>query len=1495
MPTKRLIFALLLCAVPALSQERSGLADARGFGTDRSFGGGDFDRINLYNGNMTLVLPLGSEYPITSDWAYSFVLSYNSKVWDYKTRNAGNNTQYVYTRPAERSNTGLGWMLSLGRLDIPCDTGRICDFAFTSSPGNYESPDGAEHAFYATLHDGETASAAPVVGYTRDGTFLRLLKYPTPGEWHVEFSDGTVHVFEEYELGTNKTRLKNIHDLRGNTLSVTYDATSWSITDPHGRVQKVYWRTFDNPKYANYGQGVDRVELTASNLRTVTYKFDYNYRARTDTDPGAFYTRRGDTYRGVWDPDEDRYVTVPVLTSVTAKDAATNEVLQIFTFDYYQNLSPPSLVAVMTGELRTMTLPTGGTTTWEYDTYLHPDSSCDVAQADYLFGVGVRKRTRNALDGLGDLVTTYTPANIQQTAVINWPCLGMQPQGIAPPEVFTNTVISPLGHRTINYFADWNKPFASPGGTSKRELGLPFDKTYPVGTPSRFRSTEEYECASAAPDLATAQCQLKRSAYLRYETDPSTEHWVANRRVAADRLIYHESACAPASSCRYTDRARTIYDGLGHYRQESFTANFQNGADTRTTFTNWNPSAGTFTGDTSNTFVVPPANQWWVYNKYSLQNVFDGSSYAHQLATFDAYGKLSSMRKTTSRPTSITGQPSFSAQDLLVGYCRDASGNVASERYFGGDRGNAPGDPCTSSVGSGLGEYQINYTYSGGRTATAAYAGMVPPIYHVNNTIDVRSGLVTVTADTAGTTTTFEYDVLGRLTWNKPTGQAWTKSEYTQSATNTPATAIVTTYPSGATAGTSLTQARSEYDGLGRLWRESRVMPGGTWSVRQHHYNANGWLDWVSSSQSSGTQPPTSSFTPLYKTIYESFDAFGRPRTIKAPDYSPTNQSVTTITYDGPYQLERTIRLNAAQILSTTRETYDARGRVAQVQEPGTDGALTTPNSTTSYTYDVLGNLATVNIAGTTTQTRTFTYDNRGFLNFEDHPEKDVTTYRDYDARGNVGRSTTGPDQGAFDVKYDYDHAGRVTRVNHYFDNQWQPIKELFYASENQGLDKQKGKLVRARRHNVHPLQLYYIVDETYRYEDTGGRMSHRITDLAERIYFSGGFEDDPLQQWQQWFTYDDLGNVTSPGYPACLYGCSTGESKIQAVTNSYTNGFLTQVAPSPGSSSTISYHPNGMIHQVTHSNGVIDTYGLDPYGMSRPASVGFRNFMNPPACPAPVISTPPGNQTVNSGQSATLWVTATGSGTLSYQWYRGSSGDTSTPVGGNSSSYQTPALVVTSTYWVRVTNTCINGTAFSNSSTATVTVASLPAPVGFSATFDGTSSVQLSWGSVSGATSYEIFRYSSLSAPSTTPIATSITTSWVDSVGLSATYLYRVRAVAGSSTSDFSSVDYASAFSFTDPVLIAGVTAVRALHVDQLRRSIDSLRISANLDAVWAGYVSVAGQTIQAADLSQMREALAAARDRFAYSSLFTDVPLQIHVTPLRALHITELRNYTK
>jgi hypothetical protein len=81
----------------------------------------------------------------------------------------------------------------------------------------------------------------------------------------------------------------------------------------------------------------------------------------------------------------------------------------------------------------------------------------------------------------------------------------------------------------------------------------------------------------------------------------------------------------------------------------------------------------------------------------------------------------------------------------------------------------------------------------------------------------------------------------------------------------------------------------------------------------------------------------------------------------------------------------------------------------------------------------------------------------------------------------------------------------------------------------------------------------------------------------------------------------------------------------------------------------------------------------------------------------SPTIATPPASQLIAAGQTGTLNVLAAGIAPLSYQWYIGAMGTTTTPVAdATSASSTTPALSSTTSFWVRVCNPygCVDSTA---------------------------------------------------------------------------------------------------------------------------------------------------------------------------------------------------------
>lgn len=130
----------------------------------------------------------------------------------------------------------------------------------------------------------------------------------------------------------------------------------------------------------------------------------------------------------------------------------------------------------------------------------------------------------------------------------------------------------------------------------------------------------------------------------------------------------------------------------------------------------------------------------------------------------------------------------------------------------------------------------------------------------------------------------------------------------------------------------------------------------------------------------------------------------------------------------------------------------------------------------------------------------------------------------------------------------------------------------------------------------------------------------------------------------------------------------------------------------------------------LTSSRSFVLSVSAD--GMNPPPA-GEPGTPSDPGTGGPVIEQPgqadiliirqPADVTVNAGRSTTLEVAAIAAGAVSYQWYAGSRGDMGAPVrGATSAVFTTPELMISSSYWVRITNS----TQSAMSRTAVVTVA---------------------------------------------------------------------------------------------------------------------------------------------------------------------------------------------
>jgi len=279
---------------------------------------------------------------------------------------------------------------------------------------------------------------------------------------------------------------------------------------------------------------------------------------------------------------------------------------------------------------------------------------------------------------------------------------------------------------------------------------------------------------------------------------------------------------------------------------------------------------------------------------------------------------------------------------------------------------------------------------------------------------------------------------------------------------------------------------------------------------------------------------------------------------------------------------------------SVSREQLtDSFGRLREVLEPSAPGGSM---ASTTYSYDVGGRLTRIftdDPNSTYDQVRELTYDTRGFLLAERHPEKGLggngwVSYSNYDPQGNVGRKVDGPNT----LDYVYDAVGRLLRVEE-VDQGNRPLKEYVYDGAT-GLGAEK--VWKAIRHNYVDLpwqilgQDDVVVTETYTYNGPAGQVSERLTQI------------DPMgYTFSQSFGYEETGKLASLGYPDCLHGLCPGNEPARTVDYEYDLGFLTAV---PGWADSIAYHQNGLWSEVHHANGVLDDQNRDADGLPRPKRI---------------------------------------------------------------------------------------------------------------------------------------------------------------------------------------------------------------------------------------------------------------------------------------------------
>jgi hypothetical protein len=194
--------------------------------------------------------------------------------------------------------------------------------------------------------------------------------------------------------------------------------------------------------------------------------------------------------------------------------------------------------------------------------------------------------------------------------------------------------------------------------------------------------------------------------------------------------------------------------------------------------------------------------------------------------------------------------------------------------------------------------------------------------------------------------------------------------------------------------------------------------------------------------------------------------------------------------------------------------------------------------------------------------------------------------------------------------------------------------------------------------------------------------------------------------------------------------------------------------------------------------------------------------------------------------------------------------------------------------------------------------LAAVAAPTGLAVTSTSNGQISVGWALSAGATGYHVERASTKSG-TYARVATPTTNSFTDTaVTTGMAYVYRVRAVdSGGAVSPYSNTVMATAVTFADEPVTAGVTPIKAQHFTEVRQAVNAVRKTAGLpDAAWTD-PSLAGATVRAVHMQEMRHSLNEALTTLKAKDMpvYTDPTLGTGAggTIIKKAHIEELRRY--
>ena len=1170
-----------LCCLPVFAQHiNHPLGIERQLNYQRA---GNIDQVALFSGALTARIPIGS-----------FNLIYNSNVWRYRGEVNSDGSPAIAASVDREMTAGLGWHLGWGEVYSPSHWYNDND----DGDWLYVDELGAHHIFHdRNLHEGEPDTELKY-RYSRDGSYMRL---HLVNNIHVtiEFPDGSRRLFDSGTTGLETTyHLHKIwssipaqqdplpepdfvieydrHPNQGNNQIL--DKQWRTVTDRYGRVTHITL----SQDYPDIHRVVTQIDMPAPHGQTATYRFTYREKHVTvsckDTWDGTGATRG-----------------VPFLVDIEMPDG-THFNMDAGDGEVRYNRHPGCDVEDLGGVISGISLPTGGQIEWTFQEYEFPPGDNNSP-----FNTSAGVKTRQLLDHAGTEVGNPWRYRVSTSDV-----------GEHGPEDFDvdfyNECVYPDGRCVKNYFNAIYTRHTQVNGHNREDLGprgwergLPFVYHNSVGEggEQKYLSNELYE--SHDPQTKACSGAVVQSNYVRYRRDvlpgqsagsPISEWYRVNRQLEGVRVVYN------TDENRYVDTQYSDFTGLGMFRNSTTKGTVWADSandELRTSTVNYDAARGTYPGN----YEPVTSDMPWLFGiaDWSVKTEPDavGVTTVKSESQFDADGFLRCTRVFADG----TNRGEHDIVNVLERDSTDVLGLVRHVKTYGGDLQilTTEGSVCGIDPSVATPEFWVSNEYENGVLVASwrvdpANPEASPPFLTYDVDLDPQTDAVLVSRDPNGFTTTNTYDNAGRIAVSIPQEGAATHIEY-QTFLADPLTqaGVTTLQKSGETV---LSRSFVQVDGFGREVLQGRTLADGTVTTKEKTLDVLGRLITVSEWGDASKQ-----------TTFSQFDPWGRAQLVTPPDSSSGFGSVNhnqEIQFTGARIMIATTR----RALSVDEESpvekafeYDSYGRLRKVRE--LSGSGLSEETPTTYFYNVNNQMTRIDSGvAPVVQTRTNTYDARGFLLTESFPESPFgQTYQGYNSLGTF----TNMQDGEHHLEYRHDYMNRLLRIVD-LENQNRTVTENAWdTAPGRGL----GKVHWSEQHNyiVNPNNLPWTaspgedvrVKQQFFYEGLAGAESRRdthVTSSLEEVVF------------RQDMTYTDLGQIDTYTYPRCIQpspaaclNSSAGENggTARQLDYRYTNGALTGVDDATGDFNwaTWTYHNSGSWATVNHTNGVVDNQTMDP------------------------------------------------------------------------------------------------------------------------------------------------------------------------------------------------------------------------------------------------------------------------------------------------------------